>query len=807
MNKTSCKRTLTGIIALGMILSAASCSSSSANNGSSSAGKNAQKIDKKVVNSYRSVDIVSDASFGYLENVTKIGDTGKYLITGYGDNGSEMYITDSGFETLNKIDFDSKKSENAESTASVGASKSGTIFVVSTVTDYGDFKLPDWEDPSFDPESFDFEAMEKAAHATNYVYTLDSEGNLISESEITGIDKYSAEDSRAYLSNVYPIDDDKTLVTIDGMETNYVILNKDGKIEQELDLGENMWFGSSCINKDGNLAFTTWEEGETALKVLDFNTFKLSDKSISLKGSDINNARTMCCGNDTYDYFISGQTGLYGLKADGTIDEIINWIDSDINGDFVQAVIPVENDEFIIYTQDWSSAGGTGAFSRLTRRDPSELENAKVLSLGMMYVHPDISSKVTQFNKSHDDVRIKIVDYSKYDDYDEQNQKMLNSAQSQLKMDIVSGNAPDMVFVYDPAIIKNIASKGVFADLYPLLGTNGSAKKEDIMDNVLKACEYDGKLVTITPGFSVSTLAAKSKFLDGKETWTLKEFIDTFHKLPEGTKLFSEFNSKEDVLDMLSYANKDLLDTENGKCNLNSPDVIDLLNFCNEFSDDEAFDWEHASQAEMEKYYTESQTAYKDDKAFLYNFDLSDLASYHELKQARFGEDVTLIGYPTNSGNGALLSCYTCFSILNDASDKEACWSFISQFLTPEYQSNDENKMMGIIPSLKASFEDALDAATKKPFYTDADGKKVEYDRTYYVGDKEIKIDPLTEDEKNFLRDYILNCTETGIGYASDEVGNIFNEETQAFFKGERTAEETAELLQNRISIILSEQS
>ena len=104
----------------------------------------------------------------------------------------------------------------------------------------------------------------------------------------------------------------------------------------------------------------------------------------------------------------------------------------------------------------------------------------------MMYVHPDISSKVTAFNKSQDDVRIKIVDYSKYDDYDEENKKVINSSENQLKMDIVSGNAPDMVFVYDPGVIKSIASKGVFADLYQLLGTNGSAKKEDIMDNVLK---------------------------------------------------------------------------------------------------------------------------------------------------------------------------------------------------------------------------------------------------------------------------------------------------------------------------------
>ncbi len=804
MKITPFKRTMAGIIALGMIMSAASCSASGDNNNNGSAS--ADKVSKKVVNSYRSVDIVSDVQLNYIEKVDNIADTGKYLVTGYGDNGSAMYITDSSFETLTEIELNKDKGENTESSTYSGVSKDGTIFVIASNVDYGDFKLPDWDDPNFDYENFDFEAMEKAAKHSYSVYTLDSEGKLISENELQGIDKYADEDQQVYFSAVFPIDADKALVGFDGAVTSYAIVNKDGKIEQDVTLDDPIWSTGSCINKDGNITYTVWDEGNSVVKTFDLATLKNTDKTVPLKDTDVTNIRTMCCGTGDYDFYLSSQTGLYGLKPDGSVDEIINWIDSDINGDFVTTVVPVENDEFIVYTQDWNT--GAGNFSRLTRRDPSELESAKVLSLGMMYVHPDISSKVTAFNKSQDDVRIKIVDYSKYDDYDEENKKVINSSENQLKMDIVSGNAPDMVFVYDPGVIKSIASKGVFADLYPLLGTNGSAKKEDIMDNVLKACEYDGKLVTITPGFSVSTIAAKTKLLDGKTSWNLDELIDAYHKLPKGTKLFgSMMGGREDILNMLSISNKSLIDTEKHTCNFNSPEVVKLLNFCNEFEEEEEFDWEHASQSEMQEYYEKEETSYRDDKAFLMQYDLSDLAGYKELSQGSFGDDVTLIGFPTGSGNGALISCYTCFSILNSASDKDACWKFISQFLTPEYQSSEENRMMGTIPSLKSSFEEALDAATKKPFYTDADGKKVEYDRTYYIGNKEIKIDPLNEEEKNFIRDYILASDETGVGYTDSEIENIFMEETKAFFNGERTAEETAELLQNRISIILSEQS
>ena len=251
MKITPFKRTMAGIIALGMIMSAASCSASGDNNNNGSAS--ADKVSKKVVNSYRSVDIVSDVQLNYIEKVDNIADTGKYLVTGYGDNGSAMYITDSSFETLTEIELNKDKGENTESSTFSGVSKDGTIFVIASNVDYGDFKLPDWDDPNFDYENFDFEAMEKAAKHSYSVYTLDSEGKLISENELQGIDKYADEDQQVYFSAVFPIDADKALVGFDGAVTSYAIVNKDGKIEQDVTLDDPIWSTGSCINKDGNI--------------------------------------------------------------------------------------------------------------------------------------------------------------------------------------------------------------------------------------------------------------------------------------------------------------------------------------------------------------------------------------------------------------------------------------------------------------------------------------------------------------------------------------------------------------------------
>jgi hypothetical protein len=99
------------------------------------------------------------------------------------------------------------------------------------------------------------------------------------------------------------------------------------------------------------------------------------------------------------------------------------------------------------------------------------------------------------------------------------------------------------------------------------------------------------------------------------------------------------------------------------------------------------------------------------------------------------------------------------------------------------------------------------DDATKKPYYIDENGKKVEYNYSYYdqSKNKSVDVDPLTEDEKKKIVDYIMNTT-TIVDNFDPEIQNIIMEEAEAFFEGEKKSDEVISNLQNRISILLSEQ-
>ena len=179
------------------------------------------------------------------------------------------------------------------------------------------------------------------------------------------------------------------------------------------------------------------------------------------------------------------------------------------------------------------------------------------------------------------------------------------------------------------------------------------------------------------------------------------------------------------------------------------------------------------------------------------------MRGYARAIAADFGDDITLVGYPSSDGTGARLSTNQSFGIMSNSANKDACWNFINTFFAEDYQTSDQ---MYNIPALKSAFEKKLDDAMKKPYYTDENGKKIEYEDTYYMNDKEIKIPPLNQEQRDYIEQYILNIKSSSFYYGND-VYNIINEEIEPFFAGEKSAQETATVIQNRISILISEQS
>ena len=808
MKNSLITRSVTGVLAVAMVFSAYSCGEKK-NDGENSSNSQAEQTAKETItNSYSSIDIETEIPAECVEQMFLIKGTSQVLITGGDSNGNtKLYLTDVDFSGFNEISLDFQKPENSQSYIRTTVAPDGSIYALLTIIDYGDFKIPDYDDPDFDYKNFDYEAMNKAAEYSYTLYKLGSDGKIISENPVTNVEEYSedSEDMRISVRDITACSDGNIILSLSGEEETYCILKEDGEITGKIDVGSDThWINYFGNDSDGNVVCAGYGSNGEALEYIDIEAKKFSDDSVnvSLENSEISGINSISTGTGEYTLFTSTQAGLYGIDKDKKPVEIINWIDSDITGDSVRSVIGLDDGDFIVYLQDYTS--NTSGFARLTKRSADELANQTVITLGMLYSDSAITSRITDFNKSHTDYRIKIADYSKYDEYDDEKEKMINSASKQLKMDIVSGNAPDMIVTYDYSLISELAPKGTFTDLSTYLEKDADLSADDIMPNVLSASKIDGKLYSLSPSFGVTTMACKTKFFD-KENWTLDEMIDTYHEHPD-MQLCRYGNSKESAFELICGSMVDkFIDYEKAECHFDSDDFKKVLEFCNEFPDeDEEIDWENASQDEIEAYWNEQDTLLLNDKALLDTVNLYTFTEYGVEKDAYFNDDITLVGIPSNDGNGAILSFNNSMAVLESSQSKDACWAFIKEFFTEEYQTN--NQYSSELPSLVSAFEKKAEESMSKPYYLDENGKKVEYDNTYFINGKEINVKPLTKEQKDFVVDYIKKADRVTGGF-SDDVREIVVEEVTKYFKGEADSQQAIDKIQSRVGILISEQS
>ena len=93
------------------------------------------------------------------------------------------------------------------------------------------------------------------------------------------------------------------------------------------------------------------------------------------------------------------------------------------------------------------------------------------------------------------------------------------------------------------------------------------------------------------------------------------------------------------------------------------------------------------------------------------------------------------------------------------------------------------------------------------PYWIDRDNKKVTYKDTVYINGEEKEIPNLSKADRDMIYNYVMNADASSTNFFNDDVDKIVDEETNAYFAGERSAEDTAKMIQNRVSIMLSEQS
>ncbi len=408
-----------------------------------------------------------------------------------------------------------------------------------------------------------------------------------------------------------------------------------------------------------------------------------------------------------------------------------------------------------------------------------------MITLAMASTDWTVKSRVIEFNKKNDTYRISLIDYSSESgEYEE--------GISRMNTDIVSGKVPDIILLDDSMPTDSYISKGLFADLLPIIEKDEEIDRNDLMPNVMEAFSRDGKLYRLIPSYSIRTIVAKTSDVGEERGWTVEEAMALWDSKPEGTEFIAGATRSEMLNMCMSFAGSQFVNYSTGDCDFNNEGFLNLLEFLKRFPVEISDDYY------TDEYWSSYDSLWRTGKVITQQMYLGDFRNLNYTQKGTFGEPITMIGFPSTDQDGSVLVPTMQFAISAKSKNQDAAWQFLRYYLTEDYQ----NEAPGFPLSMKV-LEKRAEEAMDRPYYTDENGNKEYYDDIIYIDDVEVTIEPMTREEVDHFMEILK--TFKNVGRYDDTLINIISEEAEPYFNGQKNAGEVAQIIQNRAQIYLHE--
>ena len=626
-----------------------------------------------------------------------------------------------------------------------------------------------------------------------YLRTLDETGAELSRGklELTDPDNFYAYNSQ--------LDEQGNLVV--SREGGILAFKPDGSLAYQIDF--EGWVYSMAKLKDGRVGVYAYDTSATdyskamALRIIDSAAGSFESKTYTLA----RDVYEVISGGGDYDLYYSSGTHFYGYKlAEESAEMLFDWISCDVNNNALQLVSVREDGvvEGFIGNYDEDADDSSFEYVSVSKVPYDSVPHKESLSMAVMYLDYHTQQAIINFNRSNDNYRIDVRDYSEYNSEDD-----YSAGLTKLTTEIMAGNMPDILSVAESIPYRQLAAKGLLEDLYPYIDADEQLSRGDFFPNVLSAMELDGKLYAACAGFAVNTAVGASSVVGDTPGWTYDDYYAALATMPEGCEGFDIGVDRDTMLEVsLALDMTDYVDWAAGTCNFDSEDFIKVLDFCKPFPD--------ASYYENYEYTAEDSPANRvaQGKQMLCVATFSSTDFFYMDYDKVFGGQATCIGFPTNKGVGNTLAMLESYAMSSSCHNKEAAWQFLRGFLTEEYQMEGN-----YLPTNQKTFEKQLEKAMKVEYEKDANGnylldengERIPVSRgSVYDGMETYDIYATTPRQAQMLRDVIASATKM-MDYDTSII-NIVKEEAAAYFAGQKTAQEVCKLIQSKVNIYINEQ-
>ena len=464
--------------------------------------------------------------------------------------------------------------------------------------------------------------------------------------------------------------------------------------------------------------------------------------------------------------YLSDKTGLWVYSLSGaSYTKVCDWQDSLINlqADFIEQIgILPEGGLCALY---WDPFQNFVSLATIQALDAGDLQPRQTILLGMRsnVVDNEIKNAVQSFNRQSLKYQIEIVYYEDYMDF---------------YTDLLKKEGADL-FVLTSMSKDMLSGKGILEDLTPYLETSEVVKKSELVPCVVEAGSAGDKLVCAIPSFYFQgIITAQGTTAQGG--WTAEDFFSLTERYPQSKLTDFDGSPVTILLNQLSYEIGCHIDWAKMSCDFNSDSFQGILM---------ALKANSQKPYQGEKYFTPAEKLHEHEVLTIMTT-IENVEGYLQYREAfeDFGE---LAGYPGLSGDPAYRLYTNQIYGINSASQcKDGAWAFLEYLWSDSYQDS-------------VSFFSARQEVLEEQLSAGAEHEKALYTNSY-TGESKEGYPEMTEEDRKTLR-YIIENLRWDNSMEQREIQDIVMSEVQAYFQGDKTVESVTEIIQNRVSLYLSE--
>ena len=462
-------------------------------------------------------------------------------------------------------------------------------------------------------------------------------------------------------------------------------------------------------------------------------------------------------GDGDSPFFLMKPDGIDRMSETGETAPLVIWEECGLALSGLQTVEAQGDGSYILRGYSFEP-------QRMSPADPAELRPRVRVKLAVLGQYGELPQAVAAFNARSTDSCVELVDLK---------EGGLTDADALLRLNtqILAGEGPDML-AFRPGLSPfPYLRKGILRDLEADLLADGEIDPNKLLiaEPIRRDC---GGLYLLSSGFSMETRLGLRETFGDAHGWSFAEYLTLARSTPSDRMVMYNLTRDYFLTESASRFLRRAIDWRNGSCDLDNPDFIGMLEAVRDVIETPEDPNNMVFGGNL------MADGYMATELVMLN-EVSALAR----SIRRVGRPVSIIGFPTPDGSCGTDMSLLSVGVLKSSAHPEACLAFLKDWLLHP----------GGIPAYQPLYDEAVAEASQ----ASPDTAEEAFSR---------KLDPpLTAEEARQLRELIEAVEHTTL--VDETALGIVREEVGPFLAGQRSAEETAHLIQSRVSLYVSEQA